>query len=196
MSLNIDLIASWVQEKSNVLDLGCGDGELLKTLKQIRAVTGYGIEIDADNITSCIIKGINVIEQDLDEGLNNFAAQSFDTVIMAQALQAVHHPHLLLEEMLRIGKECIITFPNFGHWRVRHYLVRKGRMPVSKFMPYQWYDTPNIHFCTFKDFEALCFRKNIHILNRTVADRNNIPRQWMKLNPNLLGDIAIYRVTR
>ncbi len=196
MSLNIDIIENWVRKGSRILDLGCGDGELLKKLQDSRQIDGYGIEINAENIMSCLAKGVNVIEQDLDHGLSNFSSSSFDTVIMAQALQAVHQPHLVLDEMLRIGKECIITFPNFGHWRCRYYLITKGRMPVSKFMPYQWYDTPNIHFCTVNDFEALCHRKNIHILNRTVADRHNLPRQWMKLIPNLLGEIAIYRVTR
>ncbi len=121
---------------SRVLDLGCGDGELLTWLRDHKQVTGYGLENDAANIAECVAKGINVIEQDLDKGLGNFASNSFDVVVMTQALQAVHYPDRILDEMLRVGRQCIITFPNFGHWRCRWYLASKGRMPVSEFLPY------------------------------------------------------------
>lgn len=196
MRADLDIIQEWIPHGSRVLDLGCGSGELLEYLQQHKAVQGYGLEIDPDNIAECVGKGLNVIEQNLDLGLANFATNSFDVVVMTQALQAVHYPDKILEEMLRVGRECIITFPNFGHWRARFYLAFRGKMPVSKFLPYTWYDTPNIHFCTFKDFEALCWQNNIHILERTVVDSRHRDRWWLRLWPNMLGEIAIYRVTR
>jgi methionine biosynthesis protein MetW len=191
-----ELIAKWIKPKARVLDLGCGDGTLLNYLQTHKSIQGYGLEIDPFNIESCIEAGINVIQQDLDRGLNNFKDDSFDIVLMTQALQTVQNPHLLLKEMLRIGKECIITFPNFGHWRCRLHLVSKGRMPMSKTLPYMWYNTPNIHLCTFKDFEALCREDNISIIDRTVADFSNTRSALMELCPNLLGEVAIYHVTR
>ena len=156
MSQDLSFISQWVKANSRVLDLGCGDGTLLAELKQRLAIKGYGLEIDPVSIEQCIAKGVNVIEQDLNNSLHNFPDNSFDTVIMTQALQAMRYPHLVLDEMLRIGSECIITFPNFGHWRARLYLSIFGRMPVTKQLAYQWYDTPNIHFFTYSDFEVLC----------------------------------------
>jgi methionine biosynthesis protein MetW len=159
-------------------------------------VQGYGLEIDQARIQLCVRKGVNVIEQDIDRGLGNFQTDSFETVVMTQTLQAVRLPHLVLDEMLRVGRECIITFPNFGYWRCRAYLTALGRMPVSKFMPYTWYDTPNIHFCTVLDFEALCQRKNIHVLNRVMLGNDSRTSTWARLLPNLFGVTAIYRVTK
>jgi len=179
-----------------VLDLGCGGGELLQFLTEHKNVLGYGLEINPQDIQSCIDAGVNVIEQDLDQGLTNFNDTSFDVVLMTQALQAVHRPDLVLDDMLRVGREVIVTFPNFGHWRARFYLALKGEMPVSKFLPYTWYDTPNIHFCTFKDFEALCWQKNIHIQDRLVVDSRHRDRWLNQWWPNMLGEIAIYRVSR
>ena len=196
MRHDLNIIANWVENNSHVLDLGCGDGKLLKHLMSNKLVTGYGLEIDPFNITACIAANINVIEQDLDNGLANFSDNSFDTVIMTQALQAIRYPDILLEEMLRIGKESIITFPNFGHWRCRFYLFNKGKMPISKSLPYTWYNTPNIHLCTFKDFETLCYKKNIHIIDRTVVDTAQREKKLINLWPNLLGEIAMYRVTK
>jgi methionine biosynthesis protein MetW len=180
-----------------MLDLGCGDGTLLAYLQEHKQVTGYGLEINHEHITACMRRGVSVVEQNLDEkGLGNFRDQSFDIVVMTQALQAVRQPDMVLEEMLRLGRECIVTFPNFAYWRLRWYLMRKGRMPVSKTLPYTWYNTPNIHLCTFRDFEALCFEKNIHILNRSVVDNEHRDHWFNRLWPNLFGQIAIYRVTR
>ncbi len=196
MRADLEIIEQWFQPSSRVLDLGCGDGELLAHLRDTKQVAGLGLEIDHDNITACIARGINVIEKNIDEGLATIEDNSFDTVVMTQALQVMHRPDLIVEEMLRIGKEGVVTFPNFAHWRARFYLAMRGRMPVSKFLPYGWYDTPNIHFCTFKDFEQLCIDRGIRIIERTVVDYAHRERWSNKLWPNMLGEIAIYHITR
>ncbi len=198
MTLRADLqiIEQWIRPNSHILDLGCGDGELLSYLRDSKGVHGYGLEIDPDKISACVRKGVNVIEQDLDKELDNFEDKSFDTVVMTQSLQAMHYPDRVLEDMLRIGKEGILTFPNFAHWRCRLYLGLRGEMPVSDFMPYTWYNTPNIHFCTFRDFEDLCRERSIQILDRLVVDQSHQAGKLSALWPNLLGEIAIYRVTR
>ena len=196
MRADLEIIADWIGQGERVLDLGCGDGELLDKLHRTKSVKGLGIEIDHDNITSCIGRGVNVIDKNIDEGLAGIEDSSFDTVVMTQALQVMHRPDLIVEEMLRIGRQGIVTFPNFAHWRARFYLAFRGKMPVSKFLSYQWYDTPNIHFCTFKDFESLCISHNIRILERTVVDNTLRQRWWHKLWPNMMGEIAIYRITR
>ncbi|UYM18002.1 methionine biosynthesis protein MetW [Endozoicomonas euniceicola] len=193
---DFDIIRQWIKPRSRVLDLACGHGELLKSLKQRKQVKGYGLEINPQNIERCIVNGINVLEQDIDQGLGNFRDGSFDTVIMTQALQVLRHPHRVLDEMLRVGRECIVTFPNFGHWRCRWYLSTRGKMPVSRFMPYTWYDTPNIHFCTFRDFEELCRQKQFTVIERLVVDNAHKGDWKTKLLPNLMGEIAIYHLTR
>lgn len=196
MRADLELISDWVAADSRVLDLGCGNGVLLEHLAKHKHVTGYGLEIDGDNINQCIEKGIPVLEQDVDKGLTNFDDQSFDVVIMAHALQQFRRPDLLLDEMLRIGKEAIITFPNFGHWRNRLHLGIKGRMPVSEFLPYNWYDTPNIHFCTFGDFRDLCQEKQLKVLRWAAVDGQLQNHWWTRLMPNLLSETAIFHVSR
>ena len=191
-----EIIQRWIEPNSRVLDLGCGDGSLLANLKLTKRVKGTGLEIDSDKIQTCVERGLNVIEQNLDAGLWNFQTDSFDTVLLAQTLQALSHPDQLIDEMLRVGRRGIVTFPNFGNWKSRVYLSSKGRMPVSKFMPHAWYDTPNIHFCTVRDFDALCKEKNIRILERTVVDLKHEGSLSMRLLPNLLGEIAIYHIAR
>ena len=195
MRADLDIIQEWIAPGSRVLDLGCGDGELLAWLRDNKQVSGYGLEIDPDKIALCIERGVNVIEQNLDLGLGNFASNSFDVVVMTQSLQALHYPDKVLAEMLRVGKTCIITFPNFGHWRCRWYLTTKGRMPVSEFLPYTWYNTPNIHFCTFEDFEQLCRERQARVLERLAVDRQHRHDWGSRLWPNLLGEIGIYRLS-
>lgn len=197
MRADLRLIEPWVERDSHVLDLGCGDGTLLAHLKDKKSVCGYGLEIDSKQITKCIEKGVNVVEYDLDKkGLGQFADQQFDTVIMTQALQAVRRPDVMLDEMLRLGRQSIVTFPNFGYWRCRHYLLWHGKMPMSKTLPHTWYNTPNIHLCTFKDFELLCSEKSIRILNREVVNADFEQSRFTRMWPNLFAEFAVYRIMR
>ena len=196
MRPDLAIIADLVNPGARVLDLGCGEGELLARLKADKNVNGYGLEIDPDNITTCIHKGVNVIEQDLDAGLDNFADDSFDMVVMTETLQAVKAPVEMLKDMLRIGQECIVTFPNFGNWRCRAYLASRGRMPVSEHLPHSWYDTPNIHLCTFLDFERLCQAEGFNIIERFVVDAEHANRPLINRFPNFFGTFAFYRLGR
>ena len=196
MRSDLEMIDEWVQPNIRVLDLACGPGELLHHLIQNKQVKGYGLEIGPDDLNTCIEKGIPVLEQNIDEGLQNFDDQSFDLVLMTHALQQFRRPDLLIDEMLRIGKECIITFPNFGHWRSRLHLALKGRMPVSDFLPYNWYDTPNIHFFTFQDFERLCKEKNIKVLRWAAVDGQLKDHWWIRSMPNLFSETAIFHISR
>ncbi|MBU2098836.1 MAG: methionine biosynthesis protein MetW [Gammaproteobacteria bacterium] len=196
MRADLEIIQKWIKPGSRVLDLGCGDGSLLAYLRDHKQTIGIGLEIDNTKIDSCLNKGIDVIQQDLNKGLGNFVSHSFDTVLLTQTLQAVHYPDLLVEEMLRVGKNCIVTFPNFGNWKSRAYIAFKGRMPVSDFMPYQWYDTPNIHFCTVRDFDDFCRNKKINVITRTVVDNKHRDSAIIRALPNLLSEIAIYHFSR
>lgn len=196
MRPDLELVAKLIQPNSRVLDLGCGAGDLLQHLQQQKSVIGYGLDKDEENIQLCLSRGVNVIEQDLDGGLGNFQDDAFDMVIMTDTIQAVHQPQLLLLEILRVGRECVVTFPNFGHWRCRLNLAATGRMPVSKHLPHRWYDTPNIHLCTFNDFEALCAELKMAILQRRVVDQRHNEHSLINLAPNLLGSYGFYHLGR
>ncbi len=190
------LISEWITPNSRVLDLGCGDGQLLKHLIDTYNVTGYGMEIDPYKNIQAIEKGLNVIQSDLNSHdlADYFDPNSFDYIIMTQALQVVGRPDKLLENMLAIGKQVIVTFPNFGHWRNRAQLLLTGRMPKTDTLPYHWFDTPNIHMCTFKDFEKLCEEKSIEVMARTVVNTEHRSSLGMRVAPNWLGEVALYKV--
>lgn len=196
MRADLSLIQDWIAPESSVLDLGCGDGAFLAHLKSTRQIFDCGLEIDADKIQKCLEAGVNVIEQDMNLGLGNFESQSFDTVILAQTLQALQKPDEIIEEMLRVGRNCILTFPNFAYWRHRLYLLLRGHMPKSEHLPYEWFDTPNVHLCTINDFDTLCQQKRIRVLHRTVVDDHQHSSALMRLRPNWFGINAIYHITR
>ncbi len=186
---DLGAIAAWVRPGTAVLDLGCGDGLLLKVLSAAKNVRGYGVEIDDDNILACVKNGVNVIQSNLERGLQGFDAGSFDYVILSQTLQAMRHTEEIVLEMLRVGREAIVTFPNFGHWQARWQVAFGGRMPVSSTLPYQWYNTPNVHLCTIRDFERFCADHSIRILERRVLHHGR-PVAFLA---NLLGSVAVFR---
>ena len=190
MRPDLDAIVRWVPQGARVLDLGCGDGSLLRSLWQERAAPGYGVEIDDGRVVACMENDVNVLQVDLESGLSLFADASFECVILSQTLQAVRHTEATLREMVRVGREAIVSFPNFGHWNARLQLAL-GRMPVSKSLPYEWYETPNVHHCTITDFEDLCRRLDIRIRERLVLHEG----KPVTLLPNLLGSVAVYRCT-
>ncbi len=181
-------IGAWVPERARVLDLGCGDGTLLAYLAAQRDATGYGIEIDDARVLASVRNGINVLQSDLERGLAGFDDGAFDVVILSQTLQAMRHIEQIVAEMLRVGREAIVTFPNFGHWSHRLQVLR-GRMPVSSSLPYQWYDTPNIHLCTVSDFDAFLGERGYRVVDRVVLAGG----REVSVAPNFTGEIAIYR---
>lgn len=188
---DFEFIARAIPERARVLDLGCGDGSLLKYLKDTRAIHGYGVEIADARVLACVQNGVNVIQTDLEAGLSGFDSGSFDFVVLSQTLQAVKNTERIVEEMLRVGRQAIVTFPNFGYWRHRLDILR-GRMPVSERLPYQWYDTPNIHLCTLDDFESFCGARGLRIIERVVMANGDV----VSFLPNLLGSLAVYRFER
>ncbi|MGA0976689.1 MAG: methionine biosynthesis protein MetW [Methylophilaceae bacterium] len=184
-------ISEWVDSETKVLDLGCADGTLLKFLKQQKNINGYGIEIDPSNIEKGIKNKINIIQMNLEDGLSVFNDQFFDTVILSQTLQAMVNIDKIMDEMKRVGKNIIVSFPNFGFWKNR-FQILNGKMPKSADLPHEWYNTPNIHLCTIKDFEDLCAKKGLAITNQLFLTDNHP----IKYFSNLRGSLGIFQLTQ
>lgn len=178
------------------MDLGCGNGSLLKHLQETKQVTGYGVELNPEMIAECIANGVNVIQTNLDQGLGHFQSDAFDSVILSLTLQAMRNPQVLLKEMLRVGKQGIVTFPNFAYWRNRLQISLGGYMPVSKELPFKWYNTPNIHLCTIRDFHALCDEMGFQIESSIAVHRTGKEGIGLRLMPNLFGEIALIRFSK
>ena len=187
-------ISGWIEKDSTVLDLGCGDSTLLDFLRKNKNVKGYGFEKDIKKVQESISKNISVIQADFNSGLKKYFDKNFfDYALMTQALQENKNPDKIIIEMLRVAKEGIVTFPNMGFWKNRLQLGLLGKMPMSDSLPNNWYDTPNIHLCTFKDFEKLCDSLNITIIEKMVLNSNYESNKLLGLFPNLFGEIALYR---
>ncbi len=189
---DFDVVTNWVPQGASVLDLGCGDGELLARLQRERGSVGYGVEIEDSAVLACVNRGLNVLQGNIESGLNLFDDGAFDVVILSQTLQATRHTEALVKEVLRVGKSAIVTLPNFGHWSVRWQLGVGGRMPVSKRLPYQWYDTPNVHFSTIKDFDVFCADKGITVERRAALAGGRA----ITFLPNVRGETAVFQIRR
>ena len=181
-------ISKWIKPRSSLLDLGCADGSFLEYISQIKQTKSYGVEISDASVLACVEKGLNVIQQDLEGGLALFEDKSFDTVVLSQTLQTIHDTESILKEVVRVGKECVVSFPNFAHWSHRLAVLR-GRMPVSRSLPFAWYNTPNVRVLTIADFEALATDLGIDILGRVVLHEG----REVKWGVNIFGSLAIYR---
>jgi methionine biosynthesis protein MetW len=188
---DLEVIASLVPEGARVLDLGCGTGELLAYLRDKRGCTGYGVELDDDNLLACARRGVNVIQLNLEEGLKLFDDRSFDVVLQLETLQHLRNTEHMLRETARVGRLGIVSFPNFAHWPNRLSVVR-GRMPVTRALPYEWYDTPNIRVGTFADFEVLARKNGLDILDSFGLQAGQVVRRW----PNLLASVAVFKFER
>ena len=192
----IEVIKNWIDSGSKVLDLGCGNGEILNILSKELEATVLGVEINQNDINQCIQAGLNVIQQNIDEGLDNFGNKSFDMVIMSQTIQVLKQPKQALEEVTRIGSRSIVTIPNFGYWSTRLSLLFSGKMPVTGSLPNNWYNTPNIHLCTIKDFEILCEQSGINILEKRFFNSNGGESVLAKVLPNIFAATAMYKISK
>jgi methionine biosynthesis protein MetW len=188
---DLQYIADWIPPQSRVLDLGCGDGELLAWLAAKKEVSGYGVEIDVNGVVGCVANGVNVIQSDMESGLSTFEDHSFDYVVLSLTIQAMHNIEGILQEMVRVGKTGIVTFPNFGFWENR-WQILMGRMPVSETIPFEWYNTPNIHFCTVHDFAKLLNKLGLKIDHQLVLNQG----EKVEFLPNLLGSLALVRFNK
>ena len=198
MKYEFQIITQLIKDKSRVLDVGCGDGELMKYLKENKSVDIRGLEISKSNVRDCISKGLTTIEGDAEKDLIQFPNNSFDYVILSQTLQAFLNPERVINELLRVGKQAIVTIPNFGYWKIRLHLLLKGTMPVTKILPNEWYDTPNLHMCTLKDFVKFCNKNNFN-LNKSLALNGNSFSNISNTNlgsKNLTSDLGIFLIEK
>lgn len=192
------LIADLVEPGSRVLDVGCGDGTLLHMLTNIKDVDARGVELSQTGVNACVARGLSVVQGDADADLPAYPDQAFDYVILSQTIQATRRPKFVLEELLRIGRRVIVSFPNFGHWKVRLHLMMSGRMPMTDLLDQPWYETPNIHLCTIRDFVTMCESMNVKIENAYARRGNRIKMRFSKpgMLANLIADEAIFILSR
>ncbi len=192
ISLEYQKILEWVTQGASVLDLGCGNGELLALLVHGKNVRAQGIEIDEQAIYQCVAKGLSVFHEDIDNGLSEYGDKSFDYVILSQSFQQVKKPDVVLKEALRVGKQVIISFPNFAHYSARLQISLKGKAPVTLSLPYEWHDTPNIHFLSILDFTAYCKKRDVQIEKAVYIGKN----KTVMIFPNLFGLIGLFLITK
>lgn len=190
------IILDLIPQGTRVLDLGCGDGSLLAKLVQQKGVTGRGIEISEEGVRACIAKGLTVLQGDIDEGLRDYPDRSFDYIILNQTIQAAKKPDVVLSEMLRVGEKSVVGLPNFAFWRMRLYLLFNGRMPKTEFLPFEWYDTPNIHFCSILDFEEYCRKNSVTVEKRVYLSTDRGGRVFQGVRPNLFAESAVFLLSR
>lgn len=197
LRLNYSIITDIIDEGAKVLDLGCGDGTLLAKLIEEKGVSGLGVEINQDQVISALGKGLSVIQGDIDEGLKGFSDKEYDWAILNQTLQSTEKPNFVVDEMLRVGKKAVVSFPNFAYWKVRFYLFFTGHMPKSKILPFEWYDTPNIHLLTVKDFYEFCEKRNIKILKSVYMTRANVKKNFfIRLLSNFFAEEVIFVISK
>lgn len=195
--VDLQLIADMIEPGSRVLDVGCGDGTLLEYLAHFKQVDGRGVEISQAGVNACVSRGLSVVQGDADTDLKDYPANAFDHVVLSQTLQATRHPRAVLEDLARIGRRAIVSFPNFGHWRVRWHLAAHGRMPETELLPARWYETENIHFCTIADFIALCDDLAVDVERAIAITANGAPQRIHSLRlANLFGEQALFLLKR
>jgi len=192
---DLSIIQEWVKPDNRVLDLACGDGTLLSALRENKQTRGYGMEISLSDINLCLQKGLNVIHRDIELGLSVFDDKTFDYVLTTHSIQTLKNPAHVLEEMIRVGVRGIVSFPNMGYWRSRAHIALKGKMPITDSLPHQWYDTPNYHLCTLRDFEDLCETLKIKILRRAAVNDNHRRTFPAAMAPNLFSETALYEIS-
>lgn len=197
LRLGYSIITDMIEKGAKIIDLGCGNGNLLAKLVKEKAVSGLGIEINQDKVISSIEKGLSVIQGDIDEGLKEFQDKEYDWVVLNQTLQSTEKPNYVVDEMLRVGKKAVVSFPNFGYWKVRFYLLFTGHMPKSKMLPFEWYDTPNIHLLTISDFYEFCKKRNIKIQKSIYITNANVRKNiFIRKFSNFFAEEAIFVISK